>query len=234
MARTQRDDSAARNRVLLARPLEALVFLLPLLLFYEIGSWHARERVIAFDLLRSFFELFGNLGTLAPSLTVVIVLLVTHLFSRQPWRVRWNRVAWMYVEAVLLAVPLVALIRSVRLTGDGAGDSYLLDDVALGIGAGIYEELVFRLILISLVVLLGVDVFRAPAGWVGVCAVVCSALAFAAHHHPPIGTEPFTAPAFAFRTLAGLYLAGVFWFRGYGAAAGAHAAYNVTIVALGL
>ena len=49
---------------------------------------------------------------------------------------------------------------------------------------------------------------------------------------PPIGVEPFRLVPFLFRTVAGIYLAVVFWFRGYGPAAGCHAAYNLDLVFL--
>ncbi len=61
-------------------------------------------------------------------------------------------------------------------------------------------------------------------------AVLASALLFAAHHHKPFGAEAFVPSTFLFRSLAGAYLAVIFWFRGYGSAAGCHAAYNVAVV----
>jgi hypothetical protein len=92
--------------------------------------------------------------------------------------------------------------------------------------------MVFRLVLISVIVMLGVDVLRMDRTVVAVVAVCGSSLAFAAHHHSPIGSEPFNVVRFAFRSVAGAYLALVFWFRGYGSAAGAHATYNVVIAAI--
>ena len=55
---------------------------------------------------------------------------------------------------------------------------------------------------------------------------------FAAQHHPPLGCEPFAAAKFMFRAAAGLYLAGLFFYRGFGIAAGCHAFYNVIVVTL--
>lgn len=221
----------------LAKPLEALAFLLPLILFSEAASrcfssgatLPSQGRVVAFYLLRFFFELFGSTGMLMPALAVVAILLATHVVSRQPWRVRKSAVALMYVESLGLAVPLILVNRWVRLTGGGpAADG--LGGAALGIGAGIYEELVFRLVLISAIVILGSDLLGRPRPLVLGAGVVISAVLFAAHHHPPVGADPFDTGRFLFRTLAGLYLGVIFVVRGYGPAAGTHAAYNLAVL----
>lgn len=138
----------------------------------------------------------------------------------------------MYVESLALCVPLLLLNWAVPLMA-ASSESSLLQRMALSIGAGIYEELLFRLILISLMVMIGVDLLRLDRAAVAVTAILLSSLVFAAHHHPPIGAEPFDAVRFLFRTMAGVYLAAIFWFRGYGPAAGCHAAYNLTLVILG-
>ncbi len=240
MVRPQRQSRARTRRGTLARPLDALVFLLPLIIFYEAASLVRQDRVIAFDFLRRFFELFGSVGMWAPGLAVIVILLATHIASRDKWSIHWRRVGWMYVESVALSVPLLLLNWAVPLAASTGVFHPLWEGLALSIGAGIYEELVFRLILISTMVMIGADLLRWNQVWVTAAAVVISSLAFAAHHHRLVfwgvelssGAEPFDALRFCFRSMAGVYLAAIFWFRGYGPAAGCHAAYNVTLVTL--
>lgn len=230
----QKKKSTGAARGLLARPLDALVFLLPFLVFYEIVSITRQpDRVIAFDLLRRFLELFGHAGMWAPGLGVAAILLATQIVSGEPWTVRWRRVALMYPEALAMAIPLLALNWAVPLTAGALPTSQLFDQVAMGIGAGIYEELLFRLVIISFIVIIGADLLRLDRAGVAVTAVLLSSLAFAAHHHQPIGVEPFDLTLFGFRTIAGMYLAVIFWYRGYGSAAGCHAAYNIALACLG-
>lgn len=224
----------------LAHPLESLVFLLPFLLFYELGSlrlqpsldFERADRVVAFQLLRVFFELFGTTGRWMPALAVVAILLGSQIASHHPWKVRPRSVLWLYAEAVAWAVPLLAVSRLFRLAGHQGPDANLWSDLVLCVGAGIYEELVFRLILICLMVMIGADLLRLSPGWTTLAAVLISALAFAAHHHPPIGGEPFHSARFVFRLAAGLYLGTLFVYRGYGLAAGTHVAYNLAVAAL--
>ena len=244
MARSRKSKPVAAEHEaprLLSHPLETLVFLLPLILAYEVGclllhtsaGGITQDRVVAFHLLHVFIQNFGNAGMWMPGLAVVVILLCTQIASRQPWHIRRRAVGMMYLEAALMAVPLLALNHVLHITPLSTGSATdLATEAVLGIGAGVYEELVFRLVLISGVVMLGVDFLHLPQRWVMLAAVIVSALAFSAHHHPPLGSEPFESSAFFFRTCAGLYLGALFVWRGYGPAAGTHAAYNLLVAML--
>lgn len=231
MTTAQRAKRTEHQRGLLARPLDALVFLLPLLVFCEVVAIsRAQQRVIAYEVFRGFFDLFGGVGRWAPSLGVVVILLATHAASHEKWNIHWRRVSFMYLESVGLMIPLFLLYWAIPLVGGTDTLLPALDRMAMRIGAGIYEELVFRLIVISVLVMIGSDLIRWDRSGVALAAVILSSVAFAAHHYVPIGQEPFNPATFGFRVMAGIYLAAIFWFRGYGLAAGTHAAYNVALV----
>jgi membrane protease YdiL (CAAX protease family) len=115
----------------------------------------------------------------------------------------------------------------------GSDGISMFDRVALGVGAGVYEELVFRLILISVLLMIGADLLHFDRKNVVIFAIAASSLLFAAHHHRPFGADAFDPVRFIFRTGAGAYLAAIFWYRGYALAAGCHAAYNVALTILG-
>ena len=213
------------------------MFLLPLIVFYEAAALFAdhgiglrTDRVIAYALIQWFVDLFGRMGLWAPAVVLAAILLATHAASGERWKIHWRDVAAMSPEAVATAIPLLLMNWLIPLQAAGGTAPTVVTQAALGVGAGVYEELVFRLVLISLLVIIGADVLRLDRKRVAVAACVTSALLFAAHHHQPIGLEAFSLPRFSFRTMAGLYLAVIFWFRGYGPAAGCHAAYNVALV----
>lgn len=100
------------------------------------------------------------------------------------------------------------------------------------IGAGIYEEVLFRLgLLCGLVWLL--DLANAPRRFTIVPATLASALAFAGVHHLGQSGEPFDGFVFLFRTLAGCYFSALFLCRGLGIAVGTHAVYDIIVGAGG-
>ena len=115
----------------------------------------------------------------------------------------------------------------------GLSWQYWVANIATGIGAGIYEELIFRLVLICLLMLLFQDVFRLDHRNSIVLSVLISAALFSAHHHIDFLSgqvnpgDPFDWTRFAFRTMAGVYFAILFAIRGFGITAGAHAFYDI-------
>jgi membrane protease YdiL (CAAX protease family) len=100
----------------------------------------------------------------------------------------------------------------------------------LAVGAGVYEELVFRLLLMRGTLWLLQRVAGMHGVAAGAVAVATSSLIFALFHHVGPGAEPFTPEAFTFRSLAGLLLAGLFAFRGLAVAVYAHAFYDLLLL----
>ena len=224
-------------------PLASLMFITPLLLFYEFGVlilgpeavrngaevW-LRQLLVALGLGQYFF---------LPALTVGL-LLGAHHVSRQPWRVRSATLWGMLVESLFLAGCLRVLLglqglvfqyvadHWVLSTGGLLGEHSWAEKAVAFVGAGVYEELVFRLILLNVVVLLAqsLRLTHTPAAVLG---VIASSLLFSlAHHIGPFG-EPFQLFSFLFRFLAGVFFALLFVYRGFGIAAGAHAAYDLMV-----
>jgi membrane protease YdiL (CAAX protease family) len=106
------------------------------------------------------------------------------------------------------------------------GDS--LGSVVAFAGAGVYEEALFRLALLPLVMGLAVAA-GTPRGVAVASAVLATSLAFAgAHHLGPCG-EALEWPAFVFRTAAGGLFAAVYLYRGFGIAAGMHVSYDILV-----
>lgn len=201
-----------------------------------ISNWDVpiadRPGLAAQQLLHWFFSLFGATGVYLPGFALVAVLLVWHIATNHPWKVSLNPLLGMAGESVLLAIPMLLLNelipQSSPLQGAlGASSVSTVDNLLLSIGAGIYEELVFRLIVISLIMLVVIDIGRRKQVPGVALAVIVSSLLFAAHHYDPIGADVWCRSEFAFRAAAGAYLAAVFVMRGFGLAVGCHVFYDI-------
>jgi membrane protease YdiL (CAAX protease family) len=138
----------------------------------------------------------------------------------------------MWVESMVLALPLLLFQDALQAGLTGPREPGWVSDAVLSVGAGVYEELIFRLGVISLGSLVVIDLLRLPRSGSMVAIVLVQAGLFASYHHLYPASEPFVLLRFLFRTAAGIYLGGVFALRGFGVAAGCHAAYNLFIVGL--
>ena len=96
------------------------------------------------------------------------------------------------------------------------------------VGAGIYEEVVFRLALFGLLRAV-LTTAQIPARTAIVLAASASAILFAVAHHIGAHGEQIDGFNFLFRVLAGLYFTALYQFRGFGIAVGAHACYDVLV-----
>lgn len=101
--------------------------------------------------------------------------------------------------------------------------------LALSLGAGLYEELVFRVILVTGLAWV-LTRTGAKSGRAYVVAALVGAVIFSAVHYIGAYGDPFTLASFSFRFLFGLALNGLYLARGFGVAAWTHALYDVMVV----
>ncbi|MBW3571615.1 MAG: CPBP family intramembrane metalloprotease [Gemmatimonadetes bacterium] len=228
----------------------SLLFALPLLVLYEIGAVMIAGRAGGMRngadvLLRTLLAAGGLHGTLAFTAVLALGAAVIVALEQKRRRVpiRTGYFAAMLAESAAYAVLFGGLIAAatqvvlggvVRMAADGGSITRLplLDGVVLSLGAGIYEELLFRVLLTGglFALLAAAGVRRATAG---VVAVVVSAFIFSAFHYVGPYAYPLEVNSFTFRFLAGLAFSALYMLRGFGVAAWTHALYDVFLVLAG-
>ena len=152
------------------RPWAILLALLPLILICEFGlaTWPADVPAVQVTAHRSLLQLFGSLALPPPVLLAmggiltIVILLTWQSFSRSPWRAGGGTIGWMYIEGAAMALPLFVMSRFLLATPLAAGTELLetlpwFQRIVLSIAAGLYEELIFRMVLIAIIHTLLVD-----------------------------------------------------------------------------
>jgi len=139
------------------------------------------------------------------------------------------------LEAAIYALTLATAIRLVMSHVLGPIGVLALgptgDRVVASLGAGVHEEIVFRLGLCAGGAWLLMRAGAAPRLAIAL-AIVASSLLFSwAHHVGPHG-DPWSRDLFVFRVLAGVAFALIFYFRSLAHAVYAHALYDIWILVI--
>jgi membrane protease YdiL (CAAX protease family) len=221
---------------------------LPLFVLYEAGVLLANRgngpsqiRVGADVWLKSLLAAVGLGGWLAIGGVVLMIGIGVFVAERErrPHLVP-AYFAGIIAESFLYALVLAALVGGAvgALFGGALWPAMLLQGLpgglgmhlSLSIGAGLYEELVFRVLLVGGLAWGLRRVVKMDATRALLVAALVGAVVFSAVHHVGAYGEAFTLSAFTFRFLFGLALNGVFLLRGFALAAWTHAIYDVLVV----
>jgi len=219
-------------------PLTSLVFALPLVLAYEGGVLllgRGMPRNGADVWLRQLLDALG-FGSyfLLPALTV-LGLLAWHHVEHDRWHFSPGVLLGMAAESVLWAIVLVGLARvqerlwplAIAAAVPDAWNGFFSRFVGY-CGAGLYEEVLFRLLLLPAVAWMLRRLGSGPGEALVTAVLVTSGLFSLAHYVGPLG-DVFDVYSFTFRMLAGVFFACLFLMRGFGIVAGAHAVYDMLV-----
>lgn len=215
---------------------------LPLLLLYEVLIFVAQpetEQVVRISVDVWIKTLFSYIGPNVLSITLIFVaLLGVIILYRERERLSSLKVTYfltMLIEASVYAFVLALLITSAitalfQMIQTPAVESLtILQQLALSLGAGLYEELFFRVILVSVLLFGFKQLFAKKYLSYGLAIVLAAAIFSFVHYLGALG-DPFTVSSFLFRFLFGLALNAIYIWRGFGMAAWTHAIYDLMVI----
>lgn len=237
------------------RPLVCLAFLSPILIAYEVGVLVLKNdasRNGADVLLRGLLDQLGFEFSLLLPIAICLVLLTWHHLSGEAWRLNTQTLLGMAGECVAFGFGLLVFSHLQQSLMSGAGESIEIasqmsatPSLAIGdsfqhfiayLGAGLYEELLFRLLLLTLFIWIADRLLDSKKQAI-VAGVFATSILFVAAHYQPLNpggyalsfTELDAWYGLSFRFLAGIFFAVLYLRRGFGVAVGAHAAYDLLI-----
>ena len=172
-------------------PLYSFIFTLPLFLIYEIGIFSISASDLpllrngADVIMRQMMEMFGVFGRYGFSGSFLIGFMVAFLRQKKKimsTAIRGEYLLTMLFESIGWAIILTIVMIWFPILLMNGKDGRLVQQVVLAIGAGIYEEFIFRVILIT--GLAAVLEFIFQWGEVGekVGAVILAAMLFSGFH----------------------------------------------------
>ncbi len=223
---------------------------LPLLVLYEVlilwinrpGGVNVR---IGADIW--FKSVLGGIGLSGMWATTLVVIGLGFGIVWWERRRRGRRVplhgdflGWMLVESLSYAVllPIVAtvvmapvLFAALPMAAIAPQAEFdLLTELTLSLGAGLYEELLFRVVLVTGLFWLFRALTKGENRMSYVLAALIGAFVFSAVHYVGAYGDPLQLTSFVYRFLLGLLLNVLYLLRGFGVAAWTHALYDVLVV----
>jgi hypothetical protein len=231
-------------------PRYSLLFALPLLLLYQVlaaavpAGPQGGVRNGADVMLQSvFIWLAGSWGPrlFMTCLIIAGLWLVARDLRSNPGRLRASVFGVMLAESIGLALVFGIVVGGLTaaLLGEPPPLSFIFQGAAqlgrgtvlmLSLGAGIYEELLFRVVLVSLFAWVARRVFGFRPLISGTSATIAGALVFSAFHYIGPYGDAWQVYSFVFRTIAGLFFSALYLTRGFGITAWTHALYDVFLV----
>lgn len=230
-------------------PWYGFLFALPVLVAYEVLVWvfqfHTINGADAVLTRGALTALLGPLTAQDRELALLAILLVAgvgcYLAHRRRYRgqddgqVRVGYFGWMAAESVVYALFFGSAVLAImqRLPGFGLqlGRGFSpLGSLTMALGAGLYEELLFRVLLMGVMVgLLRRLVPTAPYALAWLTAALVSSFVFSCAHYLGAAGDVFTPESFVFRLIAGALLAMLYAVRGFGVAVWTHALFDVLV-----
>jgi len=218
------------------RSIYTLALVAPFLAIYEVGILALRlsheqfrtrngaDAIIRSVLFPLGIQSAGTFGAFMWSILSALVLVACWFIwwrrertatAGRPIRFRPGYLAWLFAESAGWAM-LLFVVNS---------------------GAGVYEELVFRVILVLVLALLFTKVVHLERVPGGIAAAVAAAIIFSlVHFSGPEGAAQWNGPHFwpllIFRAAAGLGFSLLFYFRSFGVAVATHALYDSIVTAV--
>ncbi|HYT71829.1 MAG TPA: CPBP family glutamic-type intramembrane protease [Gemmatimonadales bacterium] len=230
-------------------PRYSLLFALPLLVFYQLlatllSTGPRSLRNGADVILQSLFA--AAAGTWGAPLFMACLIAVGLWLVVRDMHAHGSRLSGGVFCTMLGESVVLALAFGIVVGGITSGLMGLLHTLALApgqdldgwtrlmvsLGAGIYEELLFRVLLVTLLAAAA----RTLLGWgpvpAGVAASILGAAIFSAFHYVGAYGDRFQLYSFVFRMIAGLFFSALYLVRGFGITAWTHALYDVLLLVI--
>lgn len=220
-------------------PLYSIVITLPLLLIYEflIFSFNHSDilglRNGADIIFHQIFALFNIYGFYAVGFVILSAFLLVYYFtyrSRRHFALRGQFFVLMLLESIVYAILFHLVVQQAGRFGLIIGPSNLKFQIVLALGAGVYEEFIFRVILVTGMTFFLANILRFNNIVATSLAIVIAALLFALFHYLGPYGETFTLRSGAVRLAAGIFLGLLYALRGYGITAYTHTFYDLIII----
>jgi hypothetical protein len=215
------------------KPIYSAALILPFLCIYHLGTLALHTTFIngADALIIRILSMLSVHSMFSSTLVLIFAFTIWQLRTRASWKISFRMLFFTLLESICFALFLMVAfgwasnhsLLSTAAKGKG------ISSLVLYCGAGVYEELLFRGLLLGLLVALFGKGFHFKRVRAAVTASILGALIFATFHYIGASSDAFSVWSFIQRFTAGLYFSILFVTRGFGITAASHAIYDILV-----
>tara|TARA_Y100000590_G_scaffold460671_1_gene620496 strand:- start:701 stop:1408 length:708 start_codon:yes stop_codon:yes gene_type:complete len=224
--------------------LTSFLVIFPLLVLYELiaflkfSSTSFVIRNTADSIFRDIITIFTTNVSLAQSIIIIIFFTIyisfnIHYIKNYTFKLKY--ILMIYLESFILGVILIFLLNGIYVFNNINNtfyDDYILS-FYLCLGAGIWEEILFRFVLINIFAFIFKFIFKKSFNVIFL-SFVLSSLIFSLFHYIGSFADTFYLYSFFIRFIGGLCLSSIYYYRGLGISILTHFVYDFVLVSYNL
>ena len=218
----------------------SILFIFPFFLMYEVLAFFLFDssdyiiRNSADIVLRDFLSILTQNTFLSYNniLLIFIFLYIVYNFNKNIYRFKISYIFFMFLEGILFGFILVIILNGFSFLNYNY--SYLLYDYTFMfyscLGAGIWEEILFRLILLNILLFGTKKILNYNASLI--VSVLLSSFLFSLFHYIGSSGDVFMLYTFIVRFTGGVFLSILYLYRGLGISMISHIIYDFILVTI--
>jgi len=219
----------------------SLMFIFPFFLMYELLAYFLFEdssyviRNSADIIFRDIFEIITSNTFISYNgfLLFLIFLFIFYSFKKKSLEFSLYYISFMFLEGILFGIILVFLLNGFNVFNYSNQNYFIIDYSFMFyscLGAGIWEEILFRCLLLSALI----NIFKRVLDKYPslILSIFISSLIFSMFHYIGSLGDVFNIYTFIVRLIGGIYLSIVYLYRGLGISMISHIIYDFILVTI--
>jgi hypothetical protein len=219
--------------------INSLIYVLPLLIIYEFGIFLVSSddlpsiRNGADVLIRTILDNIGITGIYGLGGVFILIFVAVYIINRKKSKdLELNSIHFISVlfESLIWAFFLYLLLSQSQLLLMKDSNQHTLQQISLAIGSGLFEEFLFRVLLLGIIIFILNLVIKNKYWYKLSIAVFIVAILFAYFHFIGDYADDTNYVNFMLRFIAGIYLGYLYAIRGFALVSYTHSFYNLLVI----
>jgi len=185
--------------------------------------------------IKNFFQFFGYYSDIIYTFFLIFFLLFIFIRNKNLFLSSSINLVFLFGMIIESCIHSISLLGAMSISSSvllmaGQTSYSIFENIYLSIGAGVWEEILFRYTLVSISIIMLSKVFNINFFGNYITAILISSSIFSWYHFMGPFGDSINFDIFMYRFIAGIILSLIFIFRGIGIAIYTHTIYDLYLV----